>query len=109
MFIDPIILARVFYALVDRAVTVTQRGKVDVRVGLRGGRLIVTVEDEGPLMDPNEVATLFTSSSPDVELRTAAGLVRTINGDLTATNEGRPCGLHARLTVPAKILQRVLT
>jgi hypothetical protein len=44
----------------------------------------------------------------DTELRTAAGLVRTINGDLTATNEGRPCGLHVKFTVPAKTLQPVL-
>ena len=109
MFLNPIILARAFYALVDRAVAVTQRGKVDVRVGLREGRLIVTVEDEGPLMDPNDAAVLFTSSSPDAELRIAADLIRTINGDLTATSEGRPCGLYARLTAPAKILQRVLT
>jgi len=108
MFIDPIILARVFYALVDRAVTVTQQGKVDVRVGLREGRLIVVVEDEGPLMDPNEVATLFTASSPDVELQRIANLVRAINGNLIATSEGRPSGLHAKFMVPAKILQRVL-
>jgi len=108
MILDPIILARVFYALVDRAVTVTQQGKVDVRIGLRGGRLVVAVEDEGPWMNPRDVATLFTASSPDTELRTAVNLARTIKGDLTATNEGRLCGLYAKLTVPAKTLQPVL-
>jgi len=108
VFIDPTVLARVFYTLVDRAVMVTQQGKVDVRVGLRGGRLVVVVEDEGPAMKPRDVAMLFTDSSPDTELRTVAGLVRMIRGDLTVTNEGRPCGLHVKLTVPIKMLQSVL-
>jgi hypothetical protein len=46
MFSDPIIPARVFSAMVDRAVTVTQHGNVDVRVGMRGNQLSITVEDE---------------------------------------------------------------
>lgn len=108
MFTDPVILARAFYALVDRAVMVTQHGKVEVRVGLRGGLLVVTIEDEGPWMDPHDVGTYFTASSPDTELRTVAGLVRTIHGDLTATNEGRPCGLLVKFAVLAKTLQPVL-
>jgi K+-sensing histidine kinase KdpD len=108
MFLDPIPLARVFYCLVDRAITVTPTGGVTVRAGMTLGRLVITVEDEGPWVAPMEVPKLFSEVSPDEDLHVAARLARSLDGELTAASEGRRHGLCVTLTVPAKTLRSAM-
>jgi signal transduction histidine kinase len=105
MFVDPILLAQVFYCLVDRAIAVTPTGGVTIRAGMTLGRLVIAVEDEGPWVAPMEVAKLFGEASPDEDLCLAARLARALGGELTATGEGRRHGLCVTLTVPAKTLR----
>ncbi len=108
MFIDSITLARLFSCLVDRALAVTQQGGVTVRAGLLRGRLLITVEDEGPWVAPMDVARLFAPSSPDADLLLALRLAQAVHGELTASSEGRRRGLCVTLAVPAKTLQSVM-
>jgi K+-sensing histidine kinase KdpD len=108
VFFDPIVLARVFYCLVDRALAVTPSGGVTVRAWWTVGRLMIMVEDEGPWVAPMDVARLVSEASPDPDLRLAARLVQSVKGDLAATSEGRPQGLCITVTVPARTLQPVM-
>jgi K+-sensing histidine kinase KdpD len=108
VFLDPVVLARVFYCLVDRAIEVTPTGGVTVRVWWTVGRLMIMVEDEGPWVAPMDVAQLVSEASPDPALRLAARLVQSVKGNLAATSEGRQQGVCITLTVPARTLQPVM-
>ena len=98
--LDPVPFVRVLHLLVDRALDVTPRGGVTVRVRRTAEGVVITVEDEGPPVAPMSVPKLFLSSSPDADLPLAARLTRHLDGVLTASSGGRQKGLCISLWVP---------
>jgi K+-sensing histidine kinase KdpD len=97
---NPVLLARVFSLLVDRAIDVTPTGGVTVRAGRTAGGVVIVVEDEGPWVAPRDVPRLFLEASPDADLYLAARLTRRLDGLLTASSGGRQKGLRVTLLVP---------
>ena len=97
---NPVILARVFFLLVDRAIDVTPTGGVTIRAGRTAGGIVIVVEDEGPWVAPRDVPRLFLEASPDVDLCLAARLTRRLDGLLTASSGRRQKGLCVTLLVP---------
>ena len=97
---NPVIFARVFSLLVDRAIDITPTGGVTVRAGRTAGGVAIVVEDEGQWVAPRDVPKLFLETSPDADLCLAARLARRLDGMLTATSGGRQKGLCVTLLVP---------
>ena len=58
---DPLRLRQVLLNLVGNAVKFTEQGSVEIRTGLHGGELQISIEDTGVGMEPGSVDHLFGS------------------------------------------------
>lgn len=105
---DPGALNQVWINLIDNALQVTpEGGKVNVRLSVKEGRVVLEVEDEGPGIPAQNLPKLFNpffTTKPvgvgtGLGLSVAQGIVQQHGGSIDASNVP-PHGARFRVTLP---------
>lgn len=109
---DPLLLEQALINLLDNAVKYAPEGsEILVRARPRDGRVVVTVEDEGPGIPLSELPHIFDKfyrvrkadhgiAGTGLGLSVARGFVESFGGSLTAGNRGDRTGAVFTLTLP---------
>ena len=110
---DPLLLEQAMVNLLDNAVKYSPAGsEILIRARAQGGRVILTVEDEGPGIPVSELPHIFDKfyrvrkadhgvAGTGLGLSVAKGFVESFGGSLTAGNRGDRAGAVFTLTLPA--------
>jgi two-component system CheB/CheR fusion protein len=109
---DLLRIAQVLSNLLTNAIRYTPAGgRILVRAGLQGDRIVITVSDNGAGIDPTRIAEMFdmfTQAHPDAERKYGLGiglaLVKSIvemhGGQVSATSAGLGKGSEFTVTLP---------